>query len=125
MVITIISFKGGVGKSTIAQNLAVSLAIKGKDVCVLDADKNESTASWETFRNEGLPSVPVFHLGEKADIMKMINNLSKKYKIVIVDCPPSIEKITSKAVLKSNFSIIPVATTGCLLYTSPSPRDRG
>jgi len=46
MIITIISFKGGVGKSTISQNLAVAMAHKGKDVCILDADPNESTTAW-------------------------------------------------------------------------------
>lgn len=112
MIITLISFKGGVGKSTISQNIAVALAHKGKDVCILDADPNHSASMWQEYRDEELPSVPVYPLGEATDILKSITNLSKKYKVVIVDCPPAIEKTTSRAVMKSDFSIIPVPTTG-------------
>jgi flagellar biosynthesis protein FlhG len=36
--IAVISGKGGVGKSTIALNLAVSLALQGQSVCLLDAN---------------------------------------------------------------------------------------
>ena len=112
MIITVISFKGGVGKSTLSQNLAVSYAHDKREVCILDADKNESSSIWERFRDEDLPNVPVYHVSEQGDISKTINNLSDKYDIVIVDCPPAIENITSKAVVKSDVSLIPVSTTG-------------
>ncbi|MCB0633487.1 MAG: ParA family protein [Lewinella sp.] len=112
MVITVISFKGGVGKSTISQNLAVAFAHQGKEVCIIDADKNQSTSMWYRFRQEDYPKVTVFHVPEKGDIAKTINDLEEKYEIVIVDCPPAIEGITNFAVAKSDFSLIPVATTG-------------
>jgi len=112
MIITVISFKGGVGKSTISQNLGVCFASLGKEVCILDADKNESSSIWDRFREENLVSVPVFHVSEQADISRTVNNLANKYDIVIVDCPPAIEQITSRAVAKSDLSLIPVSTTG-------------
>jgi len=112
MIITVISFKGGVGKSTLSQNLAVIFAHKGEEVCIIDADKNESSSIWQRFREDDLPNVPVYHIGDQGDISKYINNLSSKYSIIIVDCPPAIENITSKAVAKSDLSLIPVSTTG-------------
>jgi len=112
MIITIISFKGGVGKSTVSQNLAVTLAHRGKDVCILDADPNHSTTMWQESRSEDRPLVHVHPLLDGAEVLKAIGNLSSKHDIVIVDCPPAIEKTTSKAVMKSDFSIIPLPTTG-------------
>lgn len=111
MIITLISFKGGVGKSTVSQNLAVAFAHRGKDVCIIDADPNESTTAWQEFRPDDLPKVAVFPLGNQKPTTA-IDNLKDKYDIVIVDCPPAIEKTTSLAVMKSDFSLIPLPPTG-------------
>lgn len=111
MILTVISLKGGVGKSTVSQNLAVNFSHKGKDVCILDADPNQSTTIWEGNRPEDLPSVPVFTLGE-GKVVNTINNLKKKYDIIIVDCPPVQAITTSQALAKSDLSIIPMPTTG-------------
>jgi chromosome partitioning protein len=45
MIISVINNKGGVGKSTITQNLAHALANKGKRILVIDQDPQSNTSS--------------------------------------------------------------------------------
>ena len=52
MNILIASAKGGVGKSTLATNLAVYLAHEGEDVMLLDADLQATSKRWADRRNE-------------------------------------------------------------------------
>lgn len=52
MIILIGSEKGGVGKSTLATNLAVLLVSSGKDVVILDADRQSTCANWAQDRSE-------------------------------------------------------------------------
>ena len=46
MVISFISYKGGVGKTTCSENVAVCFAHAGRSVCIVDADDSANTVSW-------------------------------------------------------------------------------
>ena len=112
-IITVISFKGGVGKSMISQNVGVHLALKGHDVCIVDADPTaKGSHHWHNKRPDANVGVDVYHLPKGGDLLKLVNQVKPKYETVIIDCPPAIEKMTSIAVSKSDFSLIPVATKG-------------
>ena len=65
MIISVTSLKGGVGKSTITQNLAVCFAHSGYKVCIADADTNQSALRWSSLRDADLPPVPAFGTPEK------------------------------------------------------------
>jgi chromosome partitioning protein len=54
MIITIVSFKGGVGKTTTAMHLAAYLQQNGKTV-LLDGDLNRSATAWKERGNGTLP----------------------------------------------------------------------
>jgi MinD superfamily P-loop ATPase len=68
MIISVLSGKGGTGKTTVAVNLAVSLAGKGEKVLLLDADVEEPNA-WLYLKpafDESLPvSIPVPEINEE------------------------------------------------------------
>jgi chromosome partitioning protein len=53
LIITVANRKGGVGKTTIATNIAVALMNKGKTLLV-DADEQRSAYKWNDFRESKL-----------------------------------------------------------------------
>lgn len=86
MIILVGTEKGGTGKTTLAVNLAAMRAAKGKDVLLVDSDKQGSATLWAQVRvDEGVkPNLTcVSKLGPTAgfDIVQMAN----KFDDVIVD----------------------------------------
>ena len=85
MIIIIGSNKGGSGKTTTATNLAVGLAMQGKEVCLVDADAQRSASRWHGDRTNN-NIVPEVTLVEKRDnISQTITTLNDKFDYVIVD----------------------------------------
>ena len=92
--------KGGAGKSTVATNLAVGLALRGKDVCLIDADAQRSAAKWHRDREEN-DLEPQITLVEKLDnLSSTLMSLRDRFDEIIVDVPGrnSRELITAGAV---------------------------
>ena len=52
MILTVGNIKGGVGKSTLAANIAAHLARAGSDVLVIDGDEQASAATFAAIRSE-------------------------------------------------------------------------
>lgn len=79
------SNKGGVGKTTTSVCVAIALAQRGADVCLVDADRQLSASRWYAEREEaGLE--PAITLIEKRDnISSTLQKLSEKFDHVIVD----------------------------------------
>ncbi|PLR36506.1 cobyrinic acid ac-diamide synthase [Chimaeribacter coloradensis] len=85
MIILIGSQKGGCGKSTTAANICAELARQGKDVILVDADRQGTASNWVTDRN-GQENLPVVHSIQKFDnIRETLLDLAKRYEYVVVD----------------------------------------
>jgi chromosome partitioning protein len=63
-VIVVANPKGGVGKSTIATNLAGYLAARGHAVMLGDVDRQQSSRTWLGLRPAGLPPIQSWDSGQ-------------------------------------------------------------
>ena len=100
-IFTIANRKGGVGKTTIATNLAVNLNQKGKTLLV-DGDEQRSAHKWNEYRQEKLNSI--FVLDNLIDTLEPLND---KYDFIIIDVAGRDSQIFREALLISDKLIIP------------------
>ena len=86
MIILVGGEKGGVGKTTLAVNLAVMRARVGRDVLLVDADKQASANLWAGIREEEGIQPPV-RCVQKRDkgLTADVRDLATRYEDVIID----------------------------------------
>lgn len=108
MIIAITNLKGGVGKSTITQNLAVCLAHMEYKVCIVDTDENQNSMSWNGARDESLPNITVVGATEQKGFSKAVKSLHLDYEVVLVDGTPSLSEMTTSIIINADLIIIPL-----------------
>jgi len=108
MIISTVSLKGGVGKTTAAINLAVYFSKLNNSVLLIDADKNGNALKWSGIRdNQGTPITTV-SMPSAAALRANINNLIVGYDIVIIDGTPAINEIANTIMLLSDLALFPI-----------------
>ncbi len=113
MIVSITNLKGGVGKSTLAQNLAVYLAKKGCNLCIADTDVEQQTSvKWGSVRSGieagSVPEVPVYLINPDTISDQILNKLGKKYDLVIIDGTPALTELTTRIIIMSDLVVTPI-----------------
>jgi chromosome partitioning protein len=114
-VIVVAGRKGGIGKSTIAGNLAAEFAVMHRTVVALDADPQHSLAAWAK-QGDGMLSqcVEKVNHGDGDDLRVKIRAAQKTADIVLVDTPPGLPEVAYQAMLLADLVLLPCG---------PSPLD--
>jgi chromosome partitioning protein len=113
-IIAVAGRKGGVGKSTIAANLAAEFAAMKRSVRVLDADPQHSMVAWAE-QGDGLLARLVEKVeGGAGTLRTRVRQAEKDADIVLIDTPPGAPEIAYEAALAADLMLLPCG---------PSPLD--
>ncbi len=84
--ITLVTQKGGAGKTTVAASLAVAAAEAGERVIALDLDPQGSLATWGDSRTVDAPAVDRLGPDRLSDLPKILKALGQEgYTLAILD----------------------------------------
>jgi len=82
--------KGGVGKSTIATNIAVEMSYRKAQIIIIDTDPQKTSINWIDRRNElietsNLNYPKITGVSKDGNIKDIIKDFVTKYDIVLID----------------------------------------
>lgn len=103
--ITLISQKGGSGKTTLSLNLAIAAVLKGKSVVIVDLDPQQSAARWARLRKDDNPVIVSGHGPNVADLVQRAKDAGAD--MVIIDTAPKSESAALAAAKLADVAIIP------------------
>ncbi len=107
-IITVANQKGGVGKTTIATNLAVMYALNGKKTILLDSDAQGSSMTFRASRPEDYPEISAVSI-TKPTIHKDIKSFNADY--VIIDAGGRDSEVYRSAIYAADMLLIPVGAS--------------
>lgn len=85
MIVTVGNTKGGVGKTTIAMNLSIARALSGREVWLIDGDRQGTAQTAITLRGERSPGVACSTYPDGQVLRAQLRQQAKKYEDVIID----------------------------------------
>jgi len=119
-IIGIVQVKGGVGRSTLATNLAAALARHGR-TALIDADVPQGTsASWGKLREDAgrLGQLTVAGVADYRALVSRARELVAVNDFVIIDGPPRLAEVTRAIMVMSRLCLIPLGASAAEIWAT-------
>jgi chromosome partitioning protein len=107
--IAVLNQKGGVGKSTVAQNLAAAAHLAGRKTLVLDLDSQGTTFDWYATRAQQskLRGLDV-RKADKVWSLPQFDEMTAGHDVVICDGPARLSDVCTAAAVASDLVLVPM-----------------
>jgi chromosome partitioning protein len=109
MIISIVSLKGGSGKTTTTMHLA-ACAARTSPVVVIDADEERSASRWAAHAGDDMPFKVI--PAERDRLAQQARALTKESLTVLIDTPPNNREILTRTAMLADMVVVPVKPTG-------------
>lgn len=109
MIITVGNTKGGVGKSTLALNLAVSRALAGRDVWLIDGDRQGTAQAAIAIRAEAgqQPGIACAQYHDGPTLRTQVKHQARKYQDIVIDAGGRDSTALRAALVLSDVLLVP------------------
>jgi chromosome partitioning protein len=111
-VIAVCNLKGGVGKSTLALNLATCLHLDRWRVVVVDADPQGTCRTWARLAAEAEHDTPIVVAIEGASLRRSLAELARDYAAIIVDSPGKLGTEARASMMTADLVVMPIIPGG-------------
>jgi chromosome partitioning protein len=119
-IIGIIQVKGGVGRSTIATNLAAVLSLK-KPTALIDCDLPQGTsASWYAVRKSEVPptNLTLATARDYRELVAVAREISPAHRYIVIDAPPRIAEMTRAIIVMSRLCLVPLGASAAEIWST-------
>ena len=108
-IITVGSTKGGVGKSTLALNIAIARALAGRDVWLIDADRQGTASTALAIRGEAgkLPAIATAHYADGGQLRTQLLHQRGKFQDIVIDAGGRDSTALRAALVLSDLVLVP------------------
>ncbi|AJE02084.1 ParA family protein [Geobacter pickeringii] len=119
-IIGIVQVKGGVGRSTIATNLAAILSLR-KPTALVDCDLPQGTsASWYEVRKGEMPpeNLTLAAARDHRELVSRVAELSGGHRYVVIDGPPRLAAMTRAIIVMSQLCLVPLNASAAEIWST-------
>lgn len=108
-IITVGSTKGGVGKTTLALNIAIARAMQGRDVWLIDADRQGTASTALSIRGEAgkLPGIATAHYPDGGALRSQVLHQRGKFQDIVIDAGGRDSTALRAALVLSDMVLVP------------------